>query len=84
MFISLSTFTHLISSSASFSSFKPDLESPTDVFPILGTAHKMLIATSRESVTTRTLHSGRVYSYSCSKHMKAVEQLINGRRREGL
>ncbi|KAK9286956.1 hypothetical protein L1049_015364 [Liquidambar formosana] len=40
-----------------------------DVFPILAAAHKTLIAKSRESLTTRTLHSELVYNYSGSKHI---------------
>ncbi|XP_008785399.1 EKC/KEOPS complex subunit TPRKB-like [Phoenix dactylifera] len=40
-----------------------------DVFPVLAAAHKALIAKSRESLTTHTLHSELVYSYSGSKHI---------------
>lgn len=40
-----------------------------DVFPILAAAHKALISKSRESLTTRTLHSELVYNYSGSKHI---------------
>lgn len=40
-----------------------------DVFPLLTAAHKTLIAKSRESLTTRTLHSELVYNYSGSKHI---------------
>ncbi|XP_031260335.1 EKC/KEOPS complex subunit Tprkb-like [Pistacia vera] len=40
-----------------------------DVFPLLAAAHKTLIAKSRESLTTRTLHSELVYNYSGSKHI---------------
>ncbi|XVE93357.1 hypothetical protein REPUB_Repub01dG0185000 [Reevesia pubescens] len=40
-----------------------------DVFPVLAAAHKTLIAKSRESLTTRTLHSELVYNYSGSKHI---------------
>ncbi|KAB1200754.1 EKC/KEOPS complex subunit Tprkb [Morella rubra] len=40
-----------------------------DVFPILAAAHKTLVAKSRESLTTRTLHSELVYNYSGSKHI---------------
>ncbi|PKA66942.1 hypothetical protein AXF42_Ash003599 [Apostasia shenzhenica] len=41
-----------------------------DVFPVLAAAHKALIAKSRESLTTRTLHSELVYNYSASKHIR--------------
>ena len=41
-----------------------------DVFPLLAAAHKTLVAKSRESLTTRTLHSELVYNYSGSKHVK--------------
>ncbi|GLT60452.1 hypothetical protein SLA2020_332170 [Shorea laevis] len=40
-----------------------------DVFPVLASAHKTLVAKSRESLTTRTLHSELVYNYSGSKHI---------------
>ncbi|XP_008236511.1 PREDICTED: EKC/KEOPS complex subunit Tprkb [Prunus mume] len=40
-----------------------------DVFPLLAAAHKTLVAKSRESLTTRTLHSELVYNYSGSKHI---------------
>lgn len=40
-----------------------------DVFPVLAAAHKTLVANSRESLTTRTLHSELVYNYSGSKHV---------------
>lgn len=40
-----------------------------DVFPLLAAAHKTLIAKSRDSLTTRTLHSELVYNYSGSKHI---------------
>ncbi|KAF5448147.1 hypothetical protein F2P56_028705 [Juglans regia] len=40
-----------------------------DVFPVLASAHKTLLAKSRESLTTRTLHSELVYNYSGSKHI---------------
>ncbi|XP_057488125.1 uncharacterized protein LOC130774139 isoform X2 [Actinidia eriantha] len=40
-----------------------------DVFPVLAAAHKTLLAKSRESLTTRTLHSELVYNYSGSKHI---------------
>ncbi|CAK9187332.1 unnamed protein product, partial [Ilex paraguariensis] len=40
-----------------------------DVFPLLAAAHKTLISKSRESLTTRTLHSELVYNYSGSKHI---------------
>ncbi|MBA0549617.1 hypothetical protein Golob_020637 [Gossypium lobatum] len=40
-----------------------------DVFPVLAAAHKTLISKSRESLTTRTLHSELVYNYSGSKHI---------------
>lgn len=40
-----------------------------DVFPVLAAAHKTLVAKSRQSLTTRTLHSELVYNYSGSKHI---------------
>ncbi|XLT70343.1 hypothetical protein HN873_026782 [Arachis hypogaea] len=40
-----------------------------DVFPLLAAAHKTLVAKSRDSLTTRTLHSELVYNYSGSKHI---------------
>nr|CAD1836023.1 unnamed protein product [Ananas comosus var. bracteatus] len=40
-----------------------------DVFPVLAAAHKALLSKSRESLTTRTLHSELVYNYSGSKHI---------------
>ncbi|KAG5244150.1 EKC/KEOPS complex [Salix suchowensis] len=40
-----------------------------DVFPLLAAAYKTLIAKSRDSLTTRTLHSELVYNYSGSKHI---------------
>ncbi|CAL9189866.1 unnamed protein product [Musa hybrid cultivar] len=40
-----------------------------DVFPILAAAHKALVSKSRESLTTRTLHSELIYNYSGSKHI---------------
>ncbi|KAF2297784.1 hypothetical protein GH714_002835 [Hevea brasiliensis] len=40
-----------------------------DVFPVLAAAHKTLTAKSRDSLTTRTLHSELVYNYSGSKHI---------------
>ncbi|KAG4160587.1 hypothetical protein ERO13_D01G007000v2 [Gossypium hirsutum] len=40
-----------------------------DVFPVLAAVHKTLISKSRESLTTRTLHSELVYNYSGSKHI---------------
>ncbi|KAK6143537.1 hypothetical protein DH2020_023885 [Rehmannia glutinosa] len=40
-----------------------------DVFPLLAAANKTLVAKSRESLTTRTLHSELVYNYSGSKHI---------------
>lgn len=40
-----------------------------DVFPLLAAGHKALLAKSRESLTTRTLHSELVYNYSGSKHI---------------
>ncbi|XP_051145249.1 uncharacterized protein LOC127261101 [Andrographis paniculata] len=40
-----------------------------DVFPVLAAAQKTVIAKSRESLTTRTLHSELVYNYSGSKHI---------------
>ncbi|KAK7407558.1 hypothetical protein VNO78_09511 [Psophocarpus tetragonolobus] len=40
-----------------------------DIFPILAAAHKTLVAKSRDSLTTSTLHSELVYNYSGSKHI---------------
>ncbi|CAL9146622.1 unnamed protein product [Musa hybrid cultivar] len=40
-----------------------------DVFPILAAAYKALVSKSRESLTTRTLHSELIYNYSGSKHI---------------
>ncbi|RDX94247.1 EKC/KEOPS complex subunit TPRKB, partial [Mucuna pruriens] len=40
-----------------------------DVFPVLAAAHKTLVAKSRDTLTTRTLHSELVYNYSGSKHI---------------
>ncbi|KAL0926270.1 hypothetical protein M5K25_002486 [Dendrobium thyrsiflorum] len=40
-----------------------------DVFPVLAAAYNALIAKSRDSLTTRTLHSELVYNYSGSKHI---------------
>ncbi|EPS68027.1 hypothetical protein M569_06745, partial [Genlisea aurea] len=40
-----------------------------DVFPLLCAAHKALVAKSRDSLSTRTLHSELVYNYSASKHI---------------
>ncbi|KAL7236606.1 hypothetical protein ACSBR1_019826 [Camellia fascicularis] len=40
-----------------------------EVFPVLAAAHKTLLAKSRDSLTTRTLHSELVYNYSGSKHI---------------
>lgn len=37
---------------------------------MLAAAHKTLVSKSRESLTTRTLHSELVYNYSGSKHVK--------------
>ncbi|KAK7252358.1 hypothetical protein RIF29_36244 [Crotalaria pallida] len=40
-----------------------------DIFPVLAAAHKTLVVKSRDSLTTRTLHSELVYNYSGSKHI---------------
>ncbi|CAH1426003.1 unnamed protein product [Lactuca virosa] len=40
-----------------------------DIFPVLAAAHKTLVSKSRDSLTTRTLHSELVYNYSGSKHI---------------
>ena len=40
-----------------------------DVFPVLAAALKALLSKTRESLTTRTLHSELVYNYSGSKHV---------------
>ncbi|XP_015940866.1 uncharacterized protein LOC107466403 isoform X2 [Arachis duranensis] len=53
-----------------------------DVVPLLAAAHKTLVAKSRDSLTTRTLHSELIYNYSGSKHIKAIEKLINGKEIE--
>ncbi|XP_078170376.1 EKC/KEOPS complex subunit tprkb-like protein [Carex rostrata] len=41
-----------------------------DIFPVLAAAHKALVSKSRESLTTRTLHSELVYNYAASKHIR--------------
>ncbi|PIN06057.1 Cell growth regulatory protein CGR11 [Handroanthus impetiginosus] len=46
-----------------------ELKQIPDVFPVLAAAHRTLIAKSRESLTTRSLHSELVYNYSGSKHI---------------
>ncbi|XP_040364707.1 EKC/KEOPS complex subunit Tprkb isoform X3 [Rosa chinensis] len=48
-----------------------------DVFPLLAAAHKTLISKSRDSLTTRTLHSELVYNYSGSNfdHDQITESL---------
>lgn len=48
---------------------KYQLNQIPDIFPVLAAAHKTLVAKSRESLTTRTLHSELVYNYSGSKHV---------------
>ncbi|KAG0500819.1 hypothetical protein HPP92_000891 [Vanilla planifolia] len=40
-----------------------------DVFPVLAAAYKALMAKSRNSLTTRALHTELVYNYSGSKHI---------------
>ncbi|KAD2394347.1 hypothetical protein E3N88_41324 [Mikania micrantha] len=40
-----------------------------DIFPVLAAAHKTLLAKSRDSLITRTMHSELVYNYSGSKHI---------------
>ncbi|CAG7886335.1 unnamed protein product [Brassica rapa] len=40
-----------------------------DVFPLLAAAQKALVSKSRDSLSTRTLHSELVYNYSGSKHI---------------
>ncbi|KAK7264008.1 hypothetical protein RJT34_31610 [Clitoria ternatea] len=40
-----------------------------DIFPVLAAAHKTLVAKSRDSLTTRTLHSELIYNYSGTKHI---------------
>ncbi|MQL73806.1 hypothetical protein Taro_006176 [Colocasia esculenta] len=40
-----------------------------DVFPLLVAAQKSFLAKSRESLTTRTLHSELIFNYSGSKHI---------------
>ncbi|KAJ3683326.1 hypothetical protein LUZ60_013553 [Juncus effusus] len=41
-----------------------------DIFPVLAAAHKAYVSKSRESLTTRTLHSELVFNYSSSKHIR--------------
>lgn len=48
-----------------------------DVFPVLAAAHKTLVSKSRESLTTRTLHSELVYNYSGSKHVKLLANQLS-------
>lgn len=38
-------------------------------YPVLAAAHKALLAQSRDSLATRTLHSELIYNYSGSKHI---------------
>ncbi|GAA0164454.1 hypothetical protein LIER_39790 [Lithospermum erythrorhizon] len=40
-----------------------------DISPVLAAAHKALVSNSRDSLTTRTIHSELVYNYSASKHI---------------
>eukprot|EP00250_Pteridium_aquilinum_P009124 c18457_g1_i1 orf=384-908(-) len=40
-----------------------------DMFPLLVAAHKTLLALSRSSLVTRTLHSELIYNFSGSKHI---------------
>ncbi|CAA7019902.1 unnamed protein product [Microthlaspi erraticum] len=40
-----------------------------DIFPVLAAAQKALVSKSRDSLSTRTLHSELVYNYSGSKHI---------------
>ncbi|KAK4784133.1 hypothetical protein SAY86_018501 [Trapa natans] len=40
-----------------------------DVFPVLVAAHKALLSNSRDSLSSRTVHSELVYCYSGSKHI---------------
>ncbi|KAK7826828.1 ekc/keops complex subunit tprkb [Quercus suber] len=49
--------------------FNATLDEIPDVFPVLAAAHKTLVSKSRESLTTRTLHSELVFNYSGSKHI---------------
>lgn len=49
--------------------FASQLNQIPDIFPVLAAAHKTLVAKSRDSLTTRTLHSELVYNYSGSKHV---------------
>nr|XP_018453178.1 PREDICTED: EKC/KEOPS complex subunit CGI121 [Raphanus sativus] len=41
-----------------------------DMFPLLSAAQKALVSKSRDSLSTRTLHSELVYDYSGSKHIR--------------
>jgi len=43
-----------------------------DIFPLLAAAQKALISKSRDSLSTRTLHSELVYNYSGSKHVSTI------------
>lgn len=43
-------------------------------FPVLAAAHKALLAHSRDSLSTRTLHSELIYNYSGSKHVSCYLQ----------
>ncbi|CAI0557284.1 unnamed protein product [Linum tenue] len=58
-----------------------------DVFPILAAAHKAFVSKSRDSLTTRTLHSELVYNISGSKHLhvcpRSSLQCLAGRYESG-
>lgn len=47
-----------------------------DVFPVLAAANKTLVAKSRDSLTTRTLHSELLYNYSGSKHVRKIFVIV--------
>jgi EKC/KEOPS complex subunit CGI121/TPRKB len=44
-------------------------------YPVLAAAHKALLAQSRDSLATRTLHSELIYNYSGSKHVSFFQYL---------
>ncbi|KAK7262009.1 hypothetical protein RIF29_28337 [Crotalaria pallida] len=77
--LSLSLYSHLTNSKELLESMQGGTLEPEvaflnaslipDIFPVLAAAHKALLAKSRHSLTTRTLHSELVYNYSGSKHI---------------
>ena len=52
------------------------IEQVPATFPVLAAAHKALLAQSRNSLATRTLHSELIYNYSGSKHVSFHQQWI--------